>query len=847
MDYKLLLRHFLENERVAFLVPNASVKHILIQDLLNSSESKGLGGRRIFSFNDFLLQEPLSSLEDSFALEEAVSQTLKHSAFKNMAFYEFAGRTLKTLMRADIDMTTLERAKASPLLSGLYKTYQKELQKRGTTKIQVFKNGIENFSCIQKRFFEGIDEVIGVGVNASHYLEKRFLIELQKAGMIYHDFTEMLLGGDSPEVTTWIGKNRIEEVKKIYELAKKHHEENPQYNQTFIFKNLYLYRDLLRDYFQGSFHFHPPQDLLKTPFCIFLFSLLENVLRRDEKERKNEYQSSYVHPLITFDLFEKILDAFPGEASFLEYFSRLENLFEVFKIEAQMFGSPSQTHLKRDLKALKEIKDLFNNINKLSYSSKVVNFDHFIAFLKLLISHRSYSENRKNKAAFEAYEFRNITFWRGDIQYLVGFHDDVATGDNPLLSESVVIKLNELCGEKRIFENKERILQEERIVLSNLKLGAHNIYVLRPHSSENKLMFTPSYIENLPQKPLKDSKDFFIVDQNEAYKKLAELDYEKSPLSLSLHKSLKNLNQERWYLYRRNLMTNLSLSTCEELAYPSVQKNVQKEFSRAYSSSHLEAYARCGYRYFLENALKMREKEEGEFELTPLEKGSVYHTSLFRFYSLRKKKGKTKIDRFDIENAKKQMEWAVHSSFEDYKKAHLWKLEKDRVLQVLLKFCEKEALDNWIPSYFEASFRMPLGIQDFFGDEIILRGMIDRIDVQEDKFLVIDYKTGSTLPPLAGILRGENFQLPIYRMAAEKFFTKDAKEGEATFYQLSSLEKKLKLSQKKYKKLETIVLDFIKKHVSAIRKGQFYRRFQFCTYCKLSPVCRLEKAQLKTP
>ncbi len=828
MNYGLLLKHFQENQRVAFLVPNATVKRLLIKDLLNSQEKGGLSGNRIFSFNDFILESPLSPIEDAFAADMAISGVLTSSAFKNVSFYEFVQRTLKILISADLDIATLEKAGCSSLLINLYRTYQLELEKSGKTKMQIFKKGISSFDQLKSKFFGEIDEVIAIGVGATHYLEKQFIVELQKRGIIFYDFTDSLLEEAAQEVKTKVVQNRIEEVKKIYQLAKYHHTSNNDLNQVFIFKNLYRYKDLLKNYFPASFRFHPGLDLMRTPLCTFLFSFLG---------RLGTNSSSYIHPLVTHDVLAESWQGVPQDATFKEYFSRLKGLLEKMKLAFQVYQTSQPLFLRRDLKVLHFLLTLIEEVNALPQSEKQVSYDHFLSFLELLFSHQSYSENRRNEAAFPAYEFRNITFWRGDILYLVGFHQEDRSSENPLLPEKKIHRINEICGEKRLLDQTERLAQEERIVLSNLKLGNSQIYILRPHAGEGKIYFWPQYIEKLAKTELPDVPITFFPDRKAAYI--------QTPYTLPLLKKLYEDNPKTFRELRHKIATLQSLDCVEEIGHVRAQSKIQAQFTKMFSPSQLESYGKCGYRFFLESVLGLRQEDEDEYELTPLEKGSVYHTSLFRFYQLRKKRGKTKIDEKDLHEAKNQIQWAVDSAFTDYQRPLFWKLDRDRIFQLLLQFCEKEALDDWIPSYFEASFRYPTGVLDFFGDEIILRGIIDRIDVKEDKFLVIDYKTGSTLPPLSGIERGENFQLPVYRLAAEHCFNQIGKEGEATFYQLGSLEKKMKLTQKKYQALSKTVLDYIKKEVSLIKKAQFYRRFNHCGYCTFDPVCRLDRKSLK--
>jgi len=186
------------------------------------------------------------------------------------------------------------------------------------------------------------------------------------------------------------------------------------------------------------------------------------------------------------------------------------------------------------------------------------------------------------------------------------------------------------------------------------------------------------------------------------------------------------------------------------------------------------------------------------------------------------------------------MEWAVTSSFKEFQRPQFWSMDQKKILKHLLKFCELETKNSTEPQQFEKRFQWATGLKDFFQDEIVLRGVIDRIDFDGEDFEVIDYKTGASLPTLVGIERGEHFQLPLYLKAVKNVFFPE-KEGAALFYQLPHLQKKSKLTLKKFEKIESVFFHQLRKHTSRLKRGEFYRRFNHCHYCKLHATCRLEK------
>ena len=74
------------------------------------------------------------------------------------------------------------------------------------------------------------------------------------------------------------------------------------------------------------------------------------------------------------------------------------------------------------------------------------------------------------------------------------------------------------------------------------------------------------------------------------------------------------------------------------------------------------------------------------------------------------------------------------------------------------------------PTYLEASFDRdgtfkPIAL-DVDGKKVELRGKIDRVDVLDDNFIILDYKTFKSVDLSAGeIYHGEKLQLYIYAMS----------------------------------------------------------------------------------
>ena len=210
---------------------------------------------------------------------------------------------------------------------------------------------------------------------------------------------------------------------------------------------------------------------------------------------------------------------------------------------------------------------------------------------------------------------------------------------------------------------------------------------------------------------------------------------------------------------------------------------------RVFSASQLESYAGCPFQFFAGNVLRLREKKEFEEELSPGEKGSVLHETLFEFFRSRRDRGAPGLRACsDAEFAAALAEAAgLASALLDALEIPdvFWQIEKELILGggdrpgILRRVLEYERgrREEVEPSFFEVSFGpMPAGRSDpllsspepvMFGT-IALRGRVDRVDVGDGFFSIVDYKTGGSVPGKKEIEEGTSLQIPLYLHAVEQ-------------------------------------------------------------------------------
>ena len=232
------------------------------------------------------------------------------------------------------------------------------------------------------------------------------------------------------------------------------------------------------------------------------------------------------------------------------------------------------------------------------------------------------------------------------------------------------------------------------------------------------------------------------------------------------------------------------LST-EELTQTS-QNDLAKLRNDVYSVTDLETYAKCPFQYFVAKVLKSKVSEDDvEDEPSSLERGDLAHKILCAFYRERRDRGDlplpiTQCSSDDFEEAKQQLDELLYAISEEKRKDRMdvnennlfWKIEIEKLQTALHKWLEAERIYDLhvMPHFFEVSF----GTTNQFGDpelscsepinigDVHLNGKIDRIDIGDGVFNIIDYKTGGSTIRIQEILEGRSLQLPIYLQIAEK-------------------------------------------------------------------------------
>jgi ATP-dependent helicase/nuclease subunit B len=249
---------------------------------------------------------------------------------------------------------------------------------------------------------------------------------------------------------------------------------------------------------------------------------------------------------------------------------------------------------------------------------------------------------------------------------------------------------------------------------------------------------------------------------------------------------------------------------------------VLDEVRRAYDQEHqfsaneLDTYVRCPFRFFAKWLLDLARVEEPEEEMTPLEKGRALHAIFREFYAeWQNDHGSARLTEDDRDEALARLAAIARREFASHPyRGLVWEKFVERLLKPVspTQRALRGLFDTFVaaeihsmrpetactPQRFEISFgrRPAADVLDAASDDrpvplvvagrrILLRGIIDRIDVNEDDqtFCILDYKSGSIIPSVQDMVAGVSLQLPIYMLATDMLLGRDYRFAAAGYFQ----------------------------------------------------------------
>jgi ATP-dependent helicase/nuclease subunit B len=628
----------------------------------------------------------------------------------------------------------------------------------------------------------------------------------------------------------------------------------------------------------------------------------------DEDEKENDGN---------FALLEEIFREFFRDVHFFQKPRTAEALYKKF-LELLIKNNISQNILsaaegknllwaEENLAAMSRLMEILyywkENIRQCgsTYEFSVQDFYEVFTFLT---NSASYTVHQSFKTGIKLVPLDTLTSYRLDAIIILGVEDGVFPGRSDYSfthPANLPLSLQPFMVEDQLQYEREKFLQL-------LYHPAQFIRFSYAHFHQDQPLLPSVFIRELyriSEKQLETNESFQlysptdIIGEYAGNKKGNKLNWDYIPESWQRYLSADSIQHYNFKVDVISKRENHPDLTVWEGVIPAdspVISWLDMRFQKTrFSPTQLELYAHCPQIFFFQRILGIEPVEEREEYLSPMEKGLLVHSVLYRFFH-------------DYEAAERNPQRLLKVAEKELRKMPLsegliWQLEKEFYLgndsqQGLFRAFwnyEQEISTAFatIPRHFELSFGNSPVIQnevDSFSseapfiyhiqkEEFYFRGKIDRVELSPDEaLLIVDYKTGM-LPTIREIWEGQRLQLPIYLAAVYRLLSQKYRHlamGGGAFYGLRNekdIEKRVifwdgnrtlgsarlsgssRLPNEKFTEdehpvtLEELVersFRFAVGYIRAIRKGQFphTQETERCrrwdgTLCEYLPLCRV--------
>ncbi len=259
-----------------------------------------------------------------------------------------------------------------------------------------------------------------------------------------------------------------------------------------------------------------------------------------------------------------------------------------------------------------------------------------------------------------------------------------------------------------------------------------------------------------------------------------------------------------------------------------------------FSYTQISAFLNCPYQYRFAHILRVPSRGKASFSF-----GKTLHNTLQKTFELiNTRRNLSQGDLFAGAEEKKEegklisyeeiLDFYKKSWEDDWYENKAQKKESwDKGRKVLKDFYQKHK-DNWPRAILlEKSFNFKIEVD---GEYYPIKGAMDRVDEEEGKIKIIDYKTGQ-MPKGGKLDFNKKLQLLIYQLATRDLFSQEIKS--LSFYYLeANQEIEVLGSEKDLDKAREKIVETIR----GIKKGEYPPRpTPLCKYCDYKDICDYRK------
>lgn len=449
-----------------------------------------------------------------------------------------------------------------------------------------------------------------------------------------------------------------------------------------------------------------------------------------------------------------------------DYFRNIEDILSLFRVEETLksltikFEATDLLKAKQYSQLLSKTYEVFDNIKlflERNFTNKRANF-----FLKLMFSTNAVLTPPICVDSIFVGDLYNSYFHRFKIIYFLGCTNSAMPKIN--IDSSLILEEE---NENFNFDLEPKIKDVNRLnkfkSFINLFNATEKIYLSFPKINGKTINFVSSNLLEI-QKLFSKHGELIKINKSDIenlqfLKENQMVDY----LGL-VASSVSEIETE--YLKTEGKYREVLFSVLKHLNYQESEPqfvDIPLKIDKL-SVSRLEDYYGCPRKFMLKHIAKLKQKDDFGLDYRTI--GNIMHESIKEFSSKLKNIKENNI----IKTATKIFEEIL--SEKQY--MHLtYQTENIILLETLklefIKFCKNFYLEQqssqFKNTYNEFAFKGEIG-------SYLFNGIVDRVDVFEDSFIIIDYKTGSTKFNFGDVFTGKKIQLSLYALFLEEVLNK---------------------------------------------------------------------------
>lgn len=517
----------------------------------------------------------------------------------------------------------------------------------------------------------------------------------------------------------------------------------------------------------------------------------------------------------------------------------LKNIYNLDYLEKKSYlefeNHKNHDVLSDEIKSHEIIDDIFKQVINFNKIINLSSEDITDLFIEIINNYEYYT--RTNEKSIKVLNPINAVGVKSKIRFICGLdYDYPKVKMDSIIDNTSLNKFHKSLGID--LESREEKIDNIILQFQSL-LSESEEYYFSYIFNDNKLIENKSFILNQTLDNLEENskKEYIITSQ---LKKLDTIDKN----DLKSHFIYEAFNNDEFI--NSNYLENNEVSYINRILeneYKRFNKNLEfigkvdkeniEDLPNFYSPKSLGILNECPFKYYIEYILKYKKIELDFKDTFSLDKGNLFHLILEKYY----KKYDKDVDDENINNVVSNLLEEIiieqNLNLQDY--------QKSVIIKIISEYITLDSADqrsnNSRPLYFEKEYSKSF-------DSIVIAGKIDRIDDNNGKVSIVDYKSGR-VPTISSVNDFRQIQLPLYAYIYGYKDIEDLKYGNITEAKMIYPLKKLEDIDGYYEDLENLIISLNKIN----QNGEYFvmpKDDSSCKYCDYNEICRVSEVKVET-